>query len=533
MPIPVDYNRVSAGDRLLGVLSRMHGRFGPIDLEFSIRLSDKRVEDRGRSGFWLTEAVGWRIGDVVAALAELEAPDEIRAALRATAPVRVGVSVAQDGKKFRCYIHDRMPATSKDRYRAWRWSLDGALEHRVYEFHFMPETPDGCRPLDLIDPVLRPGFARLLADERLRLVSGFWLRYRTDGEVDQVDIAMPWHPPLGSVAGRSELGSALHLPVAALERWYGLPVRHIATSGQSVTVYASAPLRQSQPPATEAELQDQVLASARQLSGEIENRFFLKPMPCARQERNIDLNSFYGGDVALWRRVLGPALHYHAGLFDRPDSEPDDAAMDDAVRRAVIELYPYLRAAERVYDIGCGWGGPLAMLARERGCHALGLTVSRTQFRHVAALGLPVRWGDAEATLPPGWFDVALLLESLSHIRDKSALLRRLRDFAGRLVMRVNCQDAAPAASVFGGSMHVVPSAKLRALITDAGWTIRHWRDRRVEAVPSVAVWHRRLSAIAPTGDTHLEILRDWCARVAEAPRAWAANNPLIEVVAD
>jgi hypothetical protein len=81
--------------------------------------------------------------------------------------------------------------------------------------------------------------------------------------------------------------------------------------------------------------------------------------------------------------------------------------------------------------------------------------------------------------------------------------------------------------------MHMVSSARLRELVEGAGWTIRHWRDRRREAVPSVAVWHRRLQAVPVGEDRHLETLRAWCERVMSAPEAWAENNPLIEVAAD
>ena len=207
--------------------------------------------------------------------------------------------------------------------------------------------------------------------------------------------------------------------------------------------------------------------------------------------------------------------------------------MDDALDRAVTELYPFVPAGGRVYDIGCGWGGALAMWARDLGCPSLGLTVSRAQFRHVAASGLPVRWGDAERTLPPGRFDCAVLLESFSHIYDKARLLGVLRLFAARLVMRVNCQDGSPAGTAFGGTMHMVSSKGLRELLEASGWRIRHWRDRRREALPSVAVWHRRLQSIPPSGDRHLETLRVWCARVLPASEAWARHNPLIEVVAD
>ena len=81
--------------------------------------------------------------------------------------------------------------------------------------------------------------------------------------------------------------------------------------------------------------------------------------------------------------------------------------------------------------------------------------------------------------------------------------------------------------------MHMVSSGRLRELVEGAGWKIRHWRDCRREALPSVAVWHRRLQSVPVGEDRHLETLRIWCERVMNAPEAWGDLNPLIEVVAD
>jgi len=113
------------------------------------------------------------------------------------------------------------------------------------------------------------------------------------------------------------------------------------------------------------------------------------------------------------------------------------------------------------------------------------------------------------------------LLESLSHFRDKRALLARLRPLVRRLVMRVNCQDAAPASQAFGGSMHVVSSGELRRIVEDAGYRITHWRDpteggfavgARVEAADRAA-WDQ--------GDRQLEVLARWCERVARGLDVW------------
>jgi hypothetical protein len=149
----------------------------------------------------------------------------------------------------------------------------------------------------------------------------------------------------------------------------------------------------------------------------------------------------------------------------------------------------------------------------------------------------PVVFPSAGVTPKPpcrrGNFHAIVLLESLSHTRDKERLLKLLRLFTKRMVMRVNGQDSLPPGTTFGGSMHMISSTRLREMLEAAGWNIIHWRDRRCEAVPSVAVWHRRLRFLPPAGDRHLEVFRAWCERVMTFSQDWATHNPLIEVIAE
>ncbi len=526
---------------LLDRLGSELGGCSRVDLEFSLRLRPACVEARGRFGCWLAGSDPATFQPVARVLDRLGAPATVRAAHRqAEGPVRQGLSIAFDrgGPEFRLYLHGRDRSSRADRYKAWRWR--GSAEPRVshYRFHFLPETPSGQRPFDLVDDRLRPAFVRLLAEDRLQQYSGFWLREGPDGAIDQVDLAFPWGPRAGSLPGLEELADLLELPPGHMSRWRGLSIRHVAfrvgVDSPLVALYASAPRGDGPWPASEPALQAKVRRGARAFHRAIEVEVFrrLPAVPSSRVDRpGLDL--FYDGKVSTWQAVLGPEMHYHAGLFRSPELDPDDSAMAAALRRAVTELYPFVPAGGRVYDLGCGWGGALAMWTRDLGCPSLGLTISRGQFRYVAALGLPVRWGDAERTLPPGCFDCVILLESFCHIVDKERLLRILRVFADRLVMRVNCQDGVPASSAFGGTMQMISSARLRVLLESTGWRVTHWRDRRREALPSVAVWHRRLRTLIHGDDTHLEVLRAWCDRVMDAPEAWARSNPLIELIAD
>lgn len=260
------------------------------------------------------------------------------------------------------------------------------------------------------------------------------------------------------------------------------------------------------------------------------------PREAGHPGRAARLAAFYDGAIPPWQAVLGEELHYHHGLFDAAACADDDGALDRALRRAVTDLYPFIPAGSRVLDVGCGWGGPLAMLVGEHGCEGMGITISRVQACHARGRGLHVRQADAERMHFGRGHDVAMLLESLEHVHDKSRLLRCLRASCRLLVARVNCQDHAPASVQFGGTMPMVDSTTLRRLLEAAGWRVRHWRDRREESLPSHAAWRTRLErlpAAVVAADPHLAIFLDWCRAVLAHPQAWGEANPLVEVVAE
>lgn len=497
------------------------------DLEYSVRLSAHGVSASGRCTCW-TSANPEAIGRIAA---RLGAPPGVLAEhARTELSVRQGIGIDASGAEpqYRLYLHGRDPTTLAARYRSWRWQAGQGASLSVYTFHFLPETASGLRPTRLVAPELRPMLRLLLADKRLRQCSGFWLR-QTAGVTDELDLAFPWHPRAGTLPGLTAL--ARHLYIRTRDGWQYLPVRHVAlrltSSSPVVTMYVRGPAA-GPLPASEDELRERATRGAAEL-GERVRLHVLDRVPAPpRRTGTRRLSRFYGGDLTTWQQVLGPRLHYHHGLFDDAKAPDMDAALD----RAVTELYPLIPAGGRVYDIGCGWGGPLAMWIRDLGCASLGLTISRAQFRYAAANGLPVRLGDAEQTLPPGQFDCAVLLESFEHIVAKLRLLQVLRMFAGRLVMRVNCQDRSPPSARFAGTMHLISAADLRELLESSGWRITHWRDRRAEAMPSVACWNRRASAPGLAPGPHLDALRAWSARVLRAPAEWAAANPLIELAA-
>lgn len=539
-------------ERLLSTLRETLGQCQTRQLEWSLRLSKGTCSEHDRFTCWAVLENSGRddgrddVRDDVSLLARqlerLSAPPAVLEAHRRVASHSIkqglGFTRCADGFEPRLYLHHREPVLLRDRYESWRWNREGQVTHATYEFHFLPKSPEGEGPLELVHPQLRALVAELLELPRLQQLSGFWLR-RCQQRLDQVDLILPWEPPLSALeAPLRRLARTLECPEPWLEAHAGAPLRHIAFNTDvdeppQCTLYFSGRNSTTWPDSLPA-LQRLVrrAGEAERVAGER----FLQALPILPPPTEVAVGKFYDTQHrALWRQVLGPGMHYHAGSFEQPLSPtiPDDETATRAFRRAVEELYPFIPPGSRVYDLGCGWGGPMQMLVQELRCPVVGITASATQYQACAALGLQVRWNDVESTLPPGKFDVMLLLESFEHIQHKARLLAILRAFGKRLIMRVNCQDRMPNSVNFGGTMHMISTSQLRALVEAAGFRIVSWRACRTEGLPSVQVWHQRLQRIGKTDEPHLETLRAFCERVLVAPEAWGISNPLIELIAE
>ena len=72
-------------------------------------------------------------------------------------------------------------------------------------------------------------------------------------------------------------------------------------------------------------------------------------------------------------------MTYSSGFYEEAgtDLEAAQTAKQDMVIDALA-----LSGGERVLEIGFGWGGLAGRLAREHGCHVVGLTLSPAQLDH-------------------------------------------------------------------------------------------------------------------------------------------------------
>ncbi len=145
--------------------------------------------------------------------------------------------------------------------------------------------------------------------------------------------------------------------------------------------------------------------------------------------------------------------------------------------------------AERssVLDLCCGIGGPGRLLARELRCEYLGIDHDPAAIRvaRTRARGLPCRFevGDVPP-IPPGPYDVVLLLETMLAFADKETLLRAISGalgIGGRFAFTMEAGRPLSAAERArmpnAGTVWLTPLATMRRLLERAGFVVRRMGD--------------------------------------------------------
>jgi SAM-dependent methyltransferase len=136
-----------------------------------------------------------------------------------------------------------------------------------------------------------------------------------------------------------------------------------------------------------------------------------------------------GDDRLAFDRALGPARRtaYPSGEF----VEQESFMRAEEIRTLAVQAG--IGPGVSVLDLCCGVAGPGRFLTAELGCSYVGVDSSRDAIAiaRERAAGLPCRFEVARVPpVPPGPFDVVLLLETMLAFADKRTLLR---DISARL----------------------------------------------------------------------------------------------------
>ncbi len=233
-----------------------------------------------------------------------------------------------------------------------------------------------------------------------------------------------------------------------------------------------------------------------------------------RSQRNIqdhyDLgNQFY----AAW---LDPGMTYSSGFY--ADAETTLERAQTAKQDLVIDALA-LAGGERVLEIGFGWGGLAARLAREHGCHVTGLTLSRAQLDHALEnIGDDRGPGSVDFLLrdyrdADGTYDRIVSIEMLEAVGKDywptyfATIRDRLRP-GGTAVLQVITMAEDRYADYESGAdfiqRHIFPGGMLpsdgvmRARIADAGLTLDGVTTFGASYARTLADWRFRFQNVWP-----------------------------------
>ncbi len=169
-----------------------------------------------------------------------------------------------------------------------------------------------------------------------------------------------------------------------------------------------------------------------------------------------------------------------------------------------------------VLDLCCGVGGPGRFITRELGCVYLGVDASESSVAVASerAVGLACRFEVGEIPpLPPGPFDVVVLLETMLAFRDKEALLAAVARalpvggrFAFTLEEGVPLTESERAQMPNADTVWLTPLDEMQTLLECAGLAVR-WTEEWSESHRATAAALADAYAADSTGGRQVEEL--------------------------
>lgn len=213
----------------------------------------------------------------------------------------------------------------------------------------------------------------------------------------------------------------------------------------------------------------------------------------------------------FYRLVLGPSMTYSCGYWAEPNFTLEDA---EQAKYELVCRKLGLSAADRLLDVGCGWGGMIMHAAKHHGVHAVGITLSHEQAafvrERIAAAGLSrhvevrvqdyrdIHDGPFDAISSIGMFEHVGLSRTREYLDDLHALLRPGGRLLNHAISRPSPDGNTTVSSRSFMGRYVFPDAAL------------------VEVGTLVSAMHRSQLEVRD-----VESLRE---HYAKTLRAWVAN---------
>lgn len=159
---------------------------------------------------------------------------------------------------------------------------------------------------------------------------------------------------------------------------------------------------------------------------------------------------------------------------------PELLAAGDVLGQATLQLHlaRYEFAARwvsgrTVLDLACGSGYGSALLMARGAAHVVGVDISPEAIAYARATharpGIDYICASAETFAPERPFDVAVSLETIEHVTDPAAFLRRLASFVRPAGMVIGSVPTTLSSDVNPYHLHDFTPGSLRSLFASAG----------------------------------------------------------------
>jgi cyclopropane-fatty-acyl-phospholipid synthase len=240
-----------------------------------------------------------------------------------------------------------------------------------------------------------------------------------------------------------------------------------------------------------------------------------------RARRAIPLH--YDLSNEFFARMLGRSMAYSCAYW--AEARDLDAAQD--AKHELVCRKLDLQPGDRVFDVGCGWGGFARYAAERRGCRVVGITISPAQAEAARArcLGLPVDIHRldyrARAVAELGCFDKIVSIGMFEHVGTKNyrTFMQRVADLLhpqGRFLLHTIGSQHAGASDpwlckyVFPGG--VLPSAAEVIRASEGLFVMEDWHNFRADYDRTLLAWHANHAAMVAEEPDRYDVafLRMW-----------------------
>jgi len=201
---------------------------------------------------------------------------------------------------------------------------------------------------------------------------------------------------------------------------------------------------------------------------------------------------------------------------------------------SIMEMYKFIPENSKVLDCGCGWGGPARLLIKDLNCDVTGVTVSEQQANYIK--DFKVIHSDLHDLELTEQYDVALFVESYSHLHDPVSVLKNLSFFVDKIIIRdyINLQgNFVKYDSKW--KMTIGDKSKYTHDLNRAGFTVKNFEIRPHSYQPEAGLWLNNILQLDEKDITgQIKLLYEYCNKCLQsATESGQSSNGICTIYAE